>query len=379
MKRIRTISMIMAISMMAMVASCSSKTTVESIKVRSGNDGVTEATLEITTETVEETTVETTTESTTEETTEETTTEETTEATTAAPEDNSAGSIRYRAYMEYCSQLDSEGDYYFAFKEDYDYKPLSFDLEVYDETNKVYTCYYYTDEGEMTEKESYEYKSEASKYGVKFDAFSKLPCMTRTGVFKTDIMVDEIPDGRYFGSIAAISMDGTKMYIWAGEPITLTEDDFLNLQAGDVIDVYGGLTVASVNESYTDGRRVSFEDNDSGLWFTNDEYLGNGGGYILENSNDNPATTNTKIVEVPISPNCEFDDHFTLFVDQGDVDTYILDNNLTVPLTKTAFWYYTATYEYAQESSNGWIPAYGCLYPIIIENGEVVQVSLQWR
>ena len=95
----------------SVAASCNSKGTTESVKVRSGNEDETEVTLEVTTETIEETTVETTTEATTEETTEETTTEETTEATTAAPEDNSAGSIRSRAYMEYCSQLDSEGDY----------------------------------------------------------------------------------------------------------------------------------------------------------------------------------------------------------------------------------------------------------------------------
>ena len=375
MKKLRIVSLVISMSLLAMMfGSCDSKDkNKKSVKVR------TEETEE--TETSEETETE---ETTTEETTEATTTE-----TTASTEPKiSLGTLRYEAYMEYAKTQSETADYLlYGFITDYNYSPLQYDLLVCDPQIGELTTYYYTDDGVWTvsSTESIEEDDYRIKNLLSYDELIKLPCMfDNDDLYGKFSYENTIEDGVYYGSVIAISEDTTKAYVRIGEGIILTEEEFNSLEVGDKIQIdengYEYATVTAINDSDDAYNRVELDC--EWVWFDKGVYTANENDYILMTDSENPITINDRIIEIPISPDCEVTDMFGWLIEDGyeeDMNLFIEEQGIDSALAKSTFWYYAHTYQYRSEESNGWLPMWGLIYPAVIENGELTYMNLEWR
>lgn len=381
MKRIKAEALILCLSLMiTSLAACNSKSTDETIKVR--NKDVAETTEDITTiETTEATT-------TTEETTVETTTKITEETEPVSSGNPGAGDARYDTYMEFCRGYNNvDPDYLFGFSNNYGVAPWTFNVLMYDPDFKTLTTYFYDGEksfdliAQETIDENSEYKIE---HLLSYDDLCKLPCMISEDDFwEPMVFADKLDDGRYFGDAIAFSNDGTRAFLLLGKGIIYTEEEFNKLKVGDKIkiDYYGTeyATVTEVNDSEYDYEKVIL---DCDLWFEQGSYTENETDYILMSDSSNPVYTDAKLVTLDLAPDADVTDTYRWLMGDNFEDAkiqFVEDNGYENALQVTDFWYYNAINEYRRESSNGWTPMFGLVYPVVIENGEISSINLEWR
>ena len=96
----------------------------------------------------------------------------------------------------------------------------------------------------------------------------------------------------------------------------------------------------------------------------------------------NPVYTDTKLVTLDIAPDADVTDTYRWLMGDNFEDAkiqFVEDNGYENALQVTDFWYYNAINEYRIESSNGWTPMFGLVYPVVIENGEISSINLEWR
>ena len=102
-------------------------------------------------------------------------------------------------------------------------------------------------------------------------------------------------------------------------------------------------------------------------------------------SNDCPVSHNHKIVILPVSTDCEIDDTmFGLMMSGGSykdqATDYAEENGLTSPLASMDWFYFNmAVDDYRCESSNGWYPVYGLLWPAEVEGGVLTYMHIEAR
>jgi len=389
MRRFKLVALLICLSLiMSMAVSCSGSSK-ERTKRHDRDDDEEET--EIETETEETTPTEAPTEP-TEEPTTEPTEEPTTEPPVTTPEiyvDQGFGSMRYSTYMSLCSELnDANKDYLFGFREDFDNRPIEFDLLTYDPDSKILTTYYCDDSGNLIELDTNridageEYMIE---YLLTFDELSKYPCMIDADYMNSKIeFVSSLPDGKYFGSIDAISNDGTKALLSLGEGVILSEEEYKNLKVGDKIkvDFYDTeyITVTEVND--TDDPYMGIRFDIDYVWFSQGAYTDNSTDYVLLTDSDVPVSTNDRLVIIDLASDCEVDDTFGWLMAEGyeeGMKKMIEDEGYTNPLQTSSFWYFHYTYEYKIESSNGWTPMWGLVLPAVVKNGELVKFCIGWR
>lgn len=379
MKRIKAEVLIICMSLMVTsFAACNSRSTGETINVR--NKDVKETTEDTTT-------IETTAETTAEETTE-STTKMTEETTTVSPADLSNGDSRYEMYMGFCENHNEiDPDYLFGFSNNYGVAPLTFNVMMYDPDFKTLTTYFYNEEGSFdlvaseTIGDNQEYKIE---HLLSYDDLCKLPCMISEDDFwEPMVFADKLDDGRYFGDAIAFSNDGTKAFLLLGKGIIYTEEEFNKLKVGDKIkiDYYGTeyATVTEVNDSEYDYEKVIL---DCDLWFEQGSYTENETDYILMSDSSNPVYTDAKLVTLDLAPDADVTDTYRWLMGDNFEDAkiqFVEDNGYENTLQVTDFWYYNAINEYRRESSNGWTPMFGLVYPVVIENGVISSINLEWR
>ena len=221
---------------------------------------------------------------------------------------------------------------------------------------------------------------------ITYEDLIKFPCMLETYELNfTDFEIaDTLDDGRYIGSVEAVSEDGSMVYAILSEPVIFTEDEYFDLQVGDTIDVdfYGTdvLTITSVDESRTDYARITFDCEN--IWFDQGIYTENTTDYILMTDSQNPVGVNPKAVILPVASYCKITDSFGWLLEEDyeqDMADFMNKQDLDAPLANTTFWYYMATYQYRCESSNGWTPVWGCLYPTEVKSGQLTSMNLEWR
>jgi len=303
--------------------------------------------------------------------------------------DEDPGDLRYEIYMEFCkgySEIDR--NYLFGFSENYGTSPMTFNVLMYEPDFKTLNTYYYDDYNSFDLIDS-ELITEDTEYKIKnllpYEEFSKFPCMISEDEFWEPIVfADKIEDGRYFGDSIAFSNDGTKAFLLLGEGIIYTEEEFNNLKVGDKIkiDFYETeyATVTEVNDSDEAYDRVKFDIDY--IWFDKGVYTENKTDYILMSDSENPVYTNTRLVILDIAPDVKVTDRYSWLMGDGYEDAqaqFIEDNGYTNPLQMTPFWYYSSIYEFRRESSNGWSPMFGLIYPVVIENGEIASINIEWR
>lgn len=381
MKRYKITALMLSLAFVfASLTACSSAKG-EEVKVRPQNedDEVIEISVDESSDQSEET----------EETPKETKSEDTEIVTEATVVKEDFGTARYNSYMEYCGELHEENEnLVFAFSLDFSFSPYQYDLVAYDPTSEEYVKYYCNNEGVMSPVGKGTAGGDLDSYAIygalPYEEFIKLPYMMETDSEKLPEMVDSLPDGLYFGSVMAISDDATKLYLCVGEGVIFTKEEYLALKEGDKIrvDFYGTefVTVESVDESVTDSNRVKLDS--EGIWFVCGEGTTSPTDYILYTDSDNPIYINEKIVCVPVSEECQIVDYFGWLLNEGyesDMKDFQEAQGLDTLLSKTEFWYYHLTSQFSYESSCGFIPVWGFVYPVYIMDGQVVYLDLEWR
>ncbi len=163
-------------------------------------------------------------------------------------------------------------------------------------------------------------------------------------------MVETVADGVYFGDLIGISEDGTRVRFRIGEPIEFTQEFVDSLEAGNALGVFDNngteLTITGVSDtSY--GRRLYIDDYSL---FLSDAYSEYTDSVLICSDGVNPVTINNVYVELPISSNCDI----------TDTDS-VLDNVSEEPLY------------------DGWYDVRSLAYPVIVNNGEVTGLNLEWR
>ncbi len=218
--------------------------------------------------------------------------------------------------------------------------------------------------------------------------FSALPCMCNFFSGNTVTEMSDPTDGRYFGSIVAAAVDGSSVLLLIGDPIILTEEEYSDLEIGDVIDcppMYDGeepgMTVTDILDSGRN-RYVQLDNGAAECWFVQGSYTEDPTDYILMTSSDNPVWLNPRLVLVSLADNCDVSDTYSFLFSNGDdsqFDGWNTDPDANA-FTSSVYWYYETSVQLnPPEVVNGWVPADGLVYPVVIENGEVTSINIEWR
>ena len=103
--------------------------------------------------------------------------------------------------------------------------------------------------------------------------------------------------------------------------------------------------------------------------------------YLLVTDSDNPVPFNSRLVELPISPDCEVADYFGLLYGEEAEKEFEAGKTETGNPVRDTFYFYSEylNNQYPHFKSNGWYDGYGLLYPIIVEDGQIVYFDVEWR
>ena len=216
-----------------------------------------------------------------------------------------------------------------------------------------------------------------------YDDFMKLPCLLNLYICSYYEITDSIDDGTYYGEIVAVSEDGDYMLVTAGDPVSVTKEEYDALEVGDVVysgEFSGDVYVQEIDDK---GNKIL---SDYSMWFAPNGFTGNEDEYILVTSSVNPMTVNDKLFVVPISPDCEIDDHTEYLFSEpawnemdGSYDEYLDNLEDSTSLQETLYWFHFMVNNESGSLGNGWRETGGLIYPIVVENGEVTMMSIQWR
>ena len=362
-RRIRFMALMMACSFMLSASACDNGNT----RTRDTDDEQEE--------TVEETVVETSAEAS------ETTAEETSDED--APSASSDNDEAFEAYMNFVDSFveQYEGDVYFRFERNHSDDGDRWNLHVSYPSSDMTEIYEYLN-GDMNYIGTLDYyDSHAMSYGL----FHELPCMIDFFGDQYGDSIEEAADGRYFGNMEAASADGTQILLAIGDPFILTEEEYNALQVGDVLDVPAlytgdepGITVTDIVEE--NGSRNVILDEDGEYYFMHDSYTGDSSDYILMTVSDNPLWFNPRMIIVDLADNCAVTDIYEYLFDDDDLMDFSVwsPEPGTSPLASSAFWFYENRHSDPEEV-NGWVPIGGLVYPVVIENGEVTSINIEWR
>ena len=195
--------------------------------------------------------------------------------------------------------------------------------------------------------------------------------------------VETVDDGVYFGSLIGISEDGTRARFKIGEPLEFTQEFVDSLEVGDALGVFDNngteLTITSVSDT-PNGRRLYIDDNS--LFFTN-AYSEFTDSVLICSDSVNPVTINDVYVELPISSNCVITDTYYM-LDNDNEDPVYEDwqegEPSGVPLFDSFFWCYENHNPWTNIAlTDGWYNARSIAYPVVVNNGEVTGLNLEWR
>ena len=381
----RKLALIVSVALMlSMFASCDKK----------------ETKTDETKETAEETTAaetdaeETTSEETTTEETAEETTEETSEPDIAdSVLDETYSTDRFEAYRECATKLHELNDKYrFCYNVDYKTDSEDYLLYVYDPETGIETGFL-ADNGVLTKADSYKYNEEyiedmAGSFNS-YENFMRLPLMTAL-IMDDDAYVEELPDGHYIGYIIAVNTEDTsKVLVYMGEPLALTEEEYNNLKPGD--KVQGAFddvaTVESVDESVTGPGRVTlseYVETGSSVSFyleQGSKYAANDTDYMLIYSNDVPLAKKYYFTELTVSSDCKIEDDYyaNMCMYEGyeeDLKNFISENGFTDPLSTSVVYFHSLKFA---GSTGEWVVASANMWPCKITNGQLTYINFELR
>lgn len=313
------------------------------------------------------------------------TSEEIVEETVTYSEDVSDNQTTYDAFREFVDSFveDYEGELLFSYEKYYFEGNNRWQLHIsYPDLDmtEVYECV----DGVVTYVGTLDYYESNC---LPYDLFTELPCLLE--IYNSDIEndIDNPVDGRYFGGIEAAAVDGSYVLLMVGDPVILTEEEYNSLEIGDVIDCpasYSGeeadLTVTDITE--TNGYRDVEIGDGFEYWFIQGAYTEDPSDYMLMTSSDNPVWFTPRMMLVPIAEDCEVTDTYSFLMTDGDgsqFEGWNTDPDANA-LTSSVYWYFeTQAQSNPPEEVNGWVSTGGLVYPVVIENGEVTSINIEWR
>ena len=340
----------------------------------------------------ETTTAEETTTTTTEETTEETTRATPTPRPTATPtprpsptpaettEETEEEEVDYDAYEVIMNGID--------------------EIEATDPGNYLYQCDYsnrawhlYTLRGdekseytieqgelELTDTSVVENPESAQSFFT-YDEMKMLPLLPRDlGSVSSGEFVSSIEDDTYFGIMLAVSEDGRYGLFYIGTPVEFDQSFVDSLQVCDEIG-YEDIYVTDIRENGSN-RWITLSRND--LFFS-PQYYDFTGTQLLCSDSVNPVRENEVLVVLPISTSCTVTDTYYILTgtDNDGYTSWQTSDRTGVPFFDSYFWYYLNDPAYlhtAEVSSTGWYDfGYSLAYPVVVTNGEVTLMNLEWR
>ena len=194
--------------------------------------------------------------------------------------------------------------------------------------------------------------------------------------------VDAVDDGIYFGELIGVSEDGTYGRFLIGEPLGLSPEFVYSLEAGDGIGIYDldgvEITIVDVIE-HEDGSRYPIIDDDE--FFLSGQYYEYTNEILICAPSVNPVTVNDVYVDLPISSDCVItDSYWILNVEDSVYDDWQALEPSGVPLMDSFFWYYVNHDPWVELTlTDGWYDARALAYPVVVSNGEVTVLNLEWR
>ena len=237
-------------------------------------------------------------------------------------------------------------------------------------------CYRRLDDGTITEVEDNSgYWSRTYTY----DEISGIPVICN---YEEDIRIGQsVPDGVYFGSLEAVSEDLSYALVCIGEPVYRSMEELSQYSVGDTIhidEIDYDFVISDIGDGYIDS-----EDGEPFFSTSYVNCIDEDNILMLCGYSDNPYHANDRYLILPISPDCEITDYFSYLSERDDVDPS-LDNGTA--LSRSYYWTYIMRDEFevsmerANElSNNGFHLTEGFLYPVHVENGEIVSMNLEWR
>ena len=320
----------------------------------------------------------------TEETTEQTTASETQpSSTTVSPEETAAvyansntDEFNYYAFMNFVYNYNQQNPgYEYGFERSYTDR-YEWTLVISDPEAGTSDVYVVRDD---VFPEVYETRDFVSTNAADYDVFIQLPTMTEIGhCTGTDNIYEAPEDGRYFGNLLGAADDGTYILAALGEAIVLTEAEYNALEVGDIIPGHPSwnsdfeFVVTDITGS---GSNREVEVCNGELWFSHG-YAENPTDYVLTEASDNPVYTQTYLYALPLADNCDVTDTYSFLTGDSDFE---VDPNAG-PLVNSVFWHYSRELDpYRSERVNYWYEMDGLAYPVVVENGEVTALNIEWR
>ncbi|MBO4604514.1 MAG: hypothetical protein J5657_04375 [Clostridiales bacterium] len=189
---------------------------------------------------------------------------------------------------------------------------------------------------------------------------------------------DKVEDGYYFGNDIAYSKDGKYLLFYYGKGAYIKKEDAKKLKSGERVTFAGSGVTLMVDEG-TEGVDATFDEE---CYWLSEDYLPDdmkGSYYLLMMSNDNPGYFNEKVALLPIPQKVKMSDTFKILY--GDrLEDYAKSYKKTGNVFLDSDYYISNTFlnEYASEN-NGFISGEAFLYPIIIKDGKIANMNLEWR
>ena len=238
-------------------------------------------------------------------------------------------------------------------------------------------CYRRFDDGNFSAVSEDESGSWRRAYS--YDEISQIPMIFS---YEEDIRIGQsVPDGVYFGSLEAVSEDLSYALVCIGEPVYRSMEELSQYSVGDTIhidEIDYDFVISDIGDGYIDS-----EDGEPFFSTSYVNCIDEDNILMLCGYSDNPYHANDRFLILPIAPDCEITDYFSYLSERDDVDPS-LDNGTA--LSRSYFWTYIMRDEFevsmerANElSNNGFHLTEGFLYPVHVENGEIVSMNLEWR
>ncbi len=204
--------------------------------------------------------------------------------------------------------------------------------------------------------------------------FLQLPIMLNdiSGKFGSS---DDIGNGTYYGWIYCTNTAGTQVLAEIAFPIIIDSSTFENLgEVTSFTDIYG--ETYTLESEYTEGENVIIDESGEKLygWFTANE----DGTYRLISDSVFTLTHNGTLCFINIADDCIIEDTFAWLMGTGEPTVGV---NPDEPLTfrNSHFYNYVVTYVLGNVY-NGWAeggPA--ILEPVVVENGQIVNMVIGFR
>lgn len=291
-----------------------------------------------------------------------------TTTTSNSPSYNTA----YKAFMNHIDTIEAakDGEYLYGFVMEYGVEGADVPyILVASKIGSNEVSQFISVDGQIKEDHTSIYDGPTLTY----ETIKKLPVLAETYFFSEETKIyDSVEDGLYYGSISAISLDGTKVLASFGKPVIISKEQYDSFKVGDNLGEVLGIQELS-DEYYTYNSNGYFGDD-----YEFQQYK-DGNEYILYGPSDYVINYDGRLAFMEINSDCSITDNFIWLVDSENYD----QTSVAGSLAKTYFYndMTSADGMHGQyyPNHNGWTHAYAIMEPVVVKDGSIVDITLGWR